>query len=87
MSKISETFVHEIREILAAARNKAYSAINKAMVEAYWLMGKRIIEQEQHGAKRAAYGEEILKSLSQALAGEFGKGFFCEIYSISGSYA
>lgn len=75
MSGISETFVHEIRQILLTARNKAYSAVNTAMVEAYWLMGKRIVEEEQHGEKRAAYGEQILKSLSQALAGEFGKGF------------
>ena len=45
------------------------------MVEAYWLIGKRIVEQEQHGDDRAKYGEGILKELSQSLSVEFGKGF------------
>lgn len=45
------------------------------MVEAYWQIGKRIIEEEQHGKERAAYGEEILKILSNELTKEFGKGF------------
>ncbi len=70
-----QTFVAEIKEILANARQKAYSAINSEMVTAYWLMGKRIVEQEQHGAERAEYGKAVLKELSVALTAEFGKGF------------
>jgi len=69
------SFVTDIKSILASARQKAYSAVNSAMVEAYWLVGKRIVEEEQHGEKRAAYGEEILKTLSAELTEEFGKGF------------
>lgn len=42
-------FLQEIRHIVDAARQKAYSAINSAMVEAYWQIGKRIVEQEQQG--------------------------------------
>ena len=68
-------FVVEIKNILAQARQKAYSAVNTAMVEAYWQMGKRIVEQEQHGEQKAAYGEALLKNLSIALTQEFGKGF------------
>jgi predicted nuclease of restriction endonuclease-like (RecB) superfamily len=68
-------FVSEIKQILSAARQKAYSAVNFAMVEAYWLIGKRIVEEEQQGKERAAYGEEILKTLSVELTKEFGKGF------------
>ena len=68
-------FVSEIKQILSAARQKAYSAVNFAMVEAYWLIGKRIVEEEQRGKERAAYGEEILKTLSVELTKEFGKGF------------
>lgn len=74
MSNNSHFFV-EIKEILAAARQKAYSAINIAMVEAYWLIGKRIVEEEQKGEKRAEYGEALLASLSQELTSSFGKGF------------
>ena len=68
-------FVSEIKQILSSARQKAYAAVNFAMVEAYWLTGKRIVEEEQQGKERAAYGEEILKTLSIALTKEFGKGF------------
>jgi len=46
-------YIDEIKVILATAREKTYSAINSAMVEAYWLIGKRIVEQEQHGEDRA----------------------------------
>jgi predicted nuclease of restriction endonuclease-like (RecB) superfamily len=68
-------FIAQIKEIIFAARQKAYTAVNSAMVEAYWLMGKRIVEEEQQGNERAAYGEEILKTLSKELTKEFGKGF------------
>ena len=73
--KHSEHFVAEIKQILAEARKKAYSSVNSAMVDAYWLIGKRIVEEEQQGAKRAAYGKEILRTLSNELTKEFGNGF------------
>jgi predicted nuclease of restriction endonuclease-like (RecB) superfamily len=68
-------YIIDIKRILADARQKAYSAVNVAMLEAYWQIGKRIVEQEQHGEDRAAYGEAILKELSKALTAEFGRGF------------
>jgi hypothetical protein len=67
--------IAEIKQILATARQKAYSAVNFAMVEAYWLIGKRIVEEEQHGNNRAEYGKQVIKELSHALTAEFGKGF------------
>lgn len=70
-----KVFYREIKAILQNARNKTYQAINTAMVETYWQIGKRIVEQEQHGENRAAYGESILKKLSKILLSEFGKGF------------
>lgn len=68
-------FIYEIKQIVTEARQKAYSAINSAMVEAYWFMGKRIVEEQQQGKERAEYGAELLKELSKALTSEFGKGF------------
>ena len=68
-------FVRDIKQIVTQARQKAYAAINSAMVEAYWQMGKRIVEQEQQGKGRADYGTQLLKSLSKELTAEFGKGF------------
>lgn len=52
-------YIEEIRKLLTTARKNAYTAVNSAMVDAYWLIGKRMGEQEQHGQDRAAYGEGI----------------------------
>lgn len=75
IQKTEDSFVLEIKQILALARKKAYSAVNSAMVEAYWLIGKRIVEEEQNGKERAGYGQEVLKTVSCELTEEFGKGF------------
>jgi hypothetical protein len=45
------------------------------MVEAYWLIGRRIVEEIQNGEQRAHYGEQVIKNVSKALTAEFGKGF------------
>ncbi|MBQ2808963.1 MAG: DUF1016 family protein [Bacteroidaceae bacterium] len=75
ISVTNKTFISDIRNIIIEARHKAYSAINTAMVEAYWLTGKRIVEEEQGGKERADYGKQILKEVSAELTKEFGKGF------------
>ena len=64
-----------IRNILANARQRAYSAVNFAMVESYWLIGQQIVEHEQHGEARADYGKGLLKELAMRLTLDFGKGF------------
>ncbi len=61
-----------IRDTLAQARTKAYNAINSAMVEAYWEIGRQIDEAI---GSRAEYGKGLLKYLSEELTSEFGKGF------------
>jgi len=70
-----DDFYSSIREILSKARQKAYTAVNFAMVEAYWQIGKRIVEQEQEGRERAGYGEYLIKELSKELSSDLGKGF------------
>ena len=72
---VSNNYINEVKEILKNARQKAYTAINSAMVEAYWKIGRRIVEEEQSGRERAEYGKEIIKNLSKELTEEFGKGF------------
>jgi len=69
------SFFDEVRQILAKAREKSVRSINSAMVEAYWLVGKRIVEEEQGGKVQAAYGTGLLRELSRSLGSEFGKGF------------
>lgn len=73
--EISKNYINEIKTILKNARQKAYTAVNSAMVEAYWEIGRRIVEEEQRGKERAEYGKEIVKNLSKELTEEFGKGF------------
>jgi len=63
---------NKIKEILETARSKAYYAINFAMVEAYWNIGKEISEEV---GERAEYGENLLQNLSKKLTKEIGKGF------------
>ncbi len=70
-----DAFFGSIREILAEARRKAATSVNFIMVEAYWRIGARIVEQEQKGEARAAYGKELIKELSRRLGDEFGRGF------------
>jgi len=69
------TFHADIKNILEQARGKARSAVNTAMVEAYWLIGRRIVEEEQGGQHKAEYGSRLIEDLSTALTADFGKGF------------
>jgi predicted nuclease of restriction endonuclease-like (RecB) superfamily len=71
----SSDFFTDVRDILAQARRAAYTAVNAAMVAAYWQIGRRIVEEEQGGAAKATYGEGLLPALSKDLSSEFGKGF------------
>ncbi|MDR2716577.1 MAG: PDDEXK nuclease domain-containing protein [Treponema sp.] len=69
----SENKVYQnIRTVLVAARQKVYSAINFAMVEAYWEIGRQI---EQAVGDRSEYGKGLLPYISKELSIEFGKGF------------
>lgn len=70
-----ESIYTRISAILMAARNSAWRAINSAMINAYWEVGKAVVEEEQQGNERAEYGERVLHGLSMRLAKDFGKGF------------
>ena len=72
--KLEKSIYLSIKDILTNAREKAYKAVNFAMVEAYWNVGKLIVEA-QDGNERAEYGDYLLKNLSKELTSEFGKGF------------
>ncbi len=70
-----ETLYADIKTILVSARKQTYHAINFAMVESYWMIGHAIVEYEQQGETRAAYGKGVLKELAARLSIDFGKGF------------
>ena len=71
---MNQKFYEEINNILVTARNKVYQTANFTMVEAYWNIGKLIIE-EQGGNEKAEYGTGLLKELSKQMTQDFGKGF------------
>ena len=73
--EIKKDIYEEIKILLNSARNSITSTINSTMAKTYFLIGKRIVEEEQKGEKRAEYGEELIKNLSLRLTEEFGKGF------------
>jgi predicted nuclease of restriction endonuclease-like (RecB) superfamily len=68
-------FYGEIGELLKQSRIVAYKAVNTIMVQTYWQIGKRIVEQEQHGQYRANYGDYLITNLSRYLSDTIGKGF------------
>lgn len=65
----------EIRTILDQARQKAWVSVNAAMVQAYWNIGRIIVEQEQKGAARADYGKRMIEEISLRLSHDYGRGF------------
>jgi predicted nuclease of restriction endonuclease-like (RecB) superfamily len=69
------TLIAEVRQLIHAARNAAASTVNTLQVLTNFEIGRRIVEHEQKGEKRAEYGAELLKDLSAQLTEEFGKGF------------
>lgn len=73
--KLNEMFVGEIKSIIDNGRQKAYKSVNAVMLDTYWRIGRRIVEEEQHGQQRAGYGEQLIQSLSERLTLAYGKGF------------
>jgi len=69
------SFYESVKNILHLARENAYKQVNFIMVEAYWSIGKQIVEEEQSGKDRAEYGKYLIKELSKRLTDDFGKGF------------
>lgn len=68
-------FVGDISTLLETARHKTARTINSILTATYWEIGRRIVEFEQSGKKRAGYGEELLTQLSTDLSERFGRGF------------
>jgi len=80
MKKITKTqtystLITDLASLIEQGRKAAVRYVNTALVVTYWLMGKKIVEYEQKGEKRAEYGEALLKKLSEDLNKRFGRGF------------
>jgi predicted nuclease of restriction endonuclease-like (RecB) superfamily len=73
--KIAPEFLAGIRELVAGARRTVARGVDLVQVRTNFEIGRRIVQEEMRGEDRAAYGEEILKSLADRLTAEFGRGF------------
>ena len=70
-----KAILSEVVELLEGARRAVARSINYLMTTVYWELGRRIVESEQSGERRAAYGKALLKLLSDDLTARFGRGF------------
>jgi hypothetical protein len=67
--------VSQIGLLLREGRSQAAQAINSALAQTYWQIGKYIVEFEQHGSEKSEYGSKLLDRLSKDLTTAYGKGF------------
>jgi len=75
-NEVKETDAYnQIKHILDKARERAYRNVNFLMVQAYWNIGRIIVEHEQKGEERAQYGKYLIQDLSRKLTKEFGRGY------------
>lgn len=68
-------FYDRVVALLESARSMAVQQVNQTMVEAYFEIGRMIVEEQQGGDDRAGYGEDLINALSRKLTDRFGKGF------------
>src|ERR1019366_3243569 len=73
--KTNVAFFDGIRELIAGARTTVARGVDLVQVHTNFEIGRRIVQEEQRGKDRAAYGKEVIKALAERLTGEFGKGF------------
>jgi uncharacterized protein DUF1016 len=69
------TMLGRVVRLIDEARRASARSVNAVMTATYWLIGRHIVELEQHGKTRAEYGEELLQRLAQDFTGKFGRGF------------
>jgi hypothetical protein len=75
ISHIESAFISDIKRIVDEGRRIAYGAVNAVMIETYWHIGRRIVEEEQHGKERAEYGKNLINTIANELTREYGSGF------------
>lgn len=75
MADAYRTLLSEIAQLIEEARRRAARSVNTLITATYWRIGQRIVETEQAGEARAAYGEGVLKRLAVDLTREYGRGF------------
>lgn len=74
-SKSFEALLTDVRHIIDSGLQQAYQSVNQTILNTYWLVGRRIVEDEQHGNRRAEYGKQQIKKLSAELVPQYGTSY------------
>lgn len=72
---INDGFVSDVCSIIDSGRHQAYAAVGQVGIMTFWNVGKRIVEEEQHGEIRATYGIKLIKKLSEILSPLYGTSY------------
>lgn len=72
---VQNSFVADVKSIIEQGKQRAYQQVSDVMIDTYWNIGRRIVEEEQQGKKRAGYGTQLIDFLSQQLAMDYGDSY------------
>lgn len=73
--QLPTAFLTDIRSIIDTGRRQAYAAVGQSTIATFWNVGRRIVEEEQNGQGRAAYGTGLIKSLAERLTPVYGTSY------------
>jgi predicted nuclease of restriction endonuclease-like (RecB) superfamily len=70
-----DSLYQKIKNVIEKSRERVFKTVNFETIKGYWEIGQYIVEDEQHGKKRASKGNALIKKLSEKLTLEYGSGF------------
>lgn len=71
----TDNCINDIKTIIEQGRQAAYSSVNLVMINTYWNIGRRIVEEEQNGDARAEYGKQLIDKIAVELTIEYGNNY------------
>lgn len=71
----TDNCVNDIKTIIEQGKQAAYSSVNLVMINTYWNIGRRIVEEEQNGDARAEYGKQLIDKIAVELTIEYGNNY------------
>ena len=72
---LTDNFVNDVRSVIEQGRQQAYAAVSLMGIATFWNVGRRIVEEEQKGEKRATYGVRLIKNLANELIPVYGNSY------------
>ncbi|MCF0220219.1 MAG: DUF1016 domain-containing protein [Muribaculaceae bacterium] len=73
--KKGTALLDELRQIIEHGMRMAYASANQCIIQTYWNIGRRIVEEEQGGSHRAEYGKRLIQSIAAELSKQYGSNY------------